>query len=293
MISIVTSTFNAAPFIARSLASVARQTGRFEHIVVDAGSRDGTAELCRRAGNIELIVIPGSSIYQAWSAGIAASHGDIIVFLNADDELAPDAVATIESVLAQNLAADIAGGRASFVDDENPTAQPTVLIAAPSGQLDVAQLTTGAPAINAMAFRRSVFERFGVFETSFGVAGDRAFLLRLALAEAPPKIVQTDAILYCYHVHTGSLTLKRGLEQRVRIARAHIALSRALLREGLPPTAALWLRHLHRRERIVASLHCLAAGHFATAWELIRGCPDNDGATRPRESSSPLSARER
>lgn len=276
MISVITSTLNAAQFLERALKSAERQSTPLEHIVIDAGSTDGTIELCRRYPDVALRVIRGASIYQAWNAGIAAAHGDIIVFLNADDELAVNAAATIETIFRKNPSAEIVAGRACLLDDEKPKAEPVLLIAVPSGELDLAQLTTGAPAINAMAFKRSLFARRGAFESSFGVAGDRAFLLRLALAKEPPKVAQTEATLYRYHAHATSLTLKRGLEQRVRIARAHIALAQSLLGQPLPTTAACWVRHLYLRERVVASLRCLVAGHFAVAWELIRGCPGSE-----------------
>ena len=86
-----------------------------------------------------------------------------------------------------------------------------------------------------MAFRPSLFRRYGEVETRYRIAGDRAFLLNLALAAEPPRIASVDAVLYRYHVHGGSLTLKRGLEQRLRVARDHLALSRQLLAKRRPP----------------------------------------------------------
>src|SRR6185437_13723876 len=96
--------------------------------------------------------------------------------------------------------------------------------------------------------------------TRYRIAGDRAFLLRLALDAEPPRVALVDAVLYRYHVHGGSLTLKRSLEQRLRVARDHLALSRQLLREALPAEAARWLRHMRRREAMIGGFRCIAAG---------------------------------
>jgi hypothetical protein len=72
-------------------------------------------------------------------------------------------------------------------------------------------------------------------------------------------------------VNSGSLTLKRSFEQRLRIARDHLALSREFLCEAPPTEAAQWLRHLRRREATVAALRCLAAGRPGESLEFLRG----------------------
>jgi hypothetical protein len=137
-----------------------------------------------------------------------------------------------------------------------------VLVAAPGGLLDVEQLALGVPAINAMAFRRSLFDEHGRFDTMYRIAGDRAFLLQLALNAAPPAVATADAVLYRYYSHSGSLTLQRSLEQRLRIARDHIPLARRLQAEH--PSARV-LRYWRRREAAVATLRCAAAGRAGEA----------------------------
>lgn len=264
MLTLITATLDAARFLERAIASAA-QAGPHQHIVVDGGSRDDTLAICARYPNIEAVSEPGSSIYEAWNIGITRARGDAVMFLNADDELMPETAPTIAQTLRDYPHAELVAGRAAVVDDDAPNAATVMLRAAAGGELDVAQLAAGVPAINAIAFRPSVFGRHGKFETCYRVAGDRAFLLRLALERSPVAVASVDTLLYRYHIHAGSLTLKRGLKQRLRIARDHLALSRALLREDLPDSAALWLRHMRRREASVATLRCLAAGHVGEA----------------------------
>lgn len=270
MLTLITATLNAAPFIDRALQSAANQGGPIQHLIIDGGSTDGTIEACRGRENVETTVAPGCSIYEAWNIGLEKARGDAIMFLNADDELSHSAHGTVEAVFALNPSALIVAGRASFHDPESRRTRPLVLIAAPTGTLDVPQLVSGVPAINAMAFRRKLFECYGRFETTYRVAGDRAFLLRLALSPRSPSIARTDKILYRYHVHTGSLTLRRGFEQRVRIARDHIALCRALLASDLPAAAIPWLRHWRQREAAVATLRCLRSGQPEMALSFAR-----------------------
>lgn len=274
MLTLVTATLNAARLIERAYASAAGQGVAYQHIVVDGGSSDATAAICAKLSSIDFVLAPGSSIYEAWNIGVQRARGDAVLFLNADDELAPGALAIIEQVLHERPEAEIVAGRAVIEDDDAPSTPPVYHVAASGGALSLAQLVSGVPVINAMAFRPSVLRRHGGIETRYRIAGDRAFLLHLALAAEPPRIAATDAVLYRYHIHSGSLTLKRSLEQRLRVAHDHLALARQLLGEAPTVEAKRWLRHMRRREATIGGLRCLAAGRPLEAAEFLRGLFD-------------------
>ncbi|HWD58484.1 MAG TPA: glycosyltransferase [Stellaceae bacterium] len=263
MLTLITATLNAGRFIAEAFASVPQTPEAIQHIVVDGGSTDATLAICREHPGIDTVVVPGCSIYEAWNIGLDRSRGDWIMFLNADDELGNGAADIVAGAFAIRPEAEIVAGRALMAARGGPA--PCLLVAAPTGRLDVRQLALGVPAINAMAFRRSLFARCGPFETAYRVTGDREFLLRLALSEKPPVVATVDAVLYRYYVHPGSLTLQRGLEQRLRIARDHIALARRLLAQRPGGAAGQVLRYWRRREAAVAALRCAAAGRVAAA----------------------------
>ncbi len=271
MLTLITATLNAARYIEQALESVRMiPPSAIHHIVVDGGSRDETVHICQKFLAIETVVVPDCTIYEAWNIGLERARGDYIMFLNADDELAEGAVETVAAYFAANPEAGIVAGRALMIERDAPATPPRLLIAAPDGQLDVEQLALGVPAINAMAFRRSVFERHGRFDTVYRVAGDRAFLLRLAMHLPATVVAPADAVLYRYYSHPGSLTLKRGLEQRLRIARDHLALADRLLAEQLSGQAARVLRYWRRREAVVATLRCAAAGRPLAALRFAR-----------------------
>lgn len=261
MLTLITATLNAARYLEQAFESVQAIPPReLHHIVVDGGSGDQTLGICRKFPSTETILAPGSSIYEAWNIGIERARGDWVMFLNADDELAEGAAETVAASFMSHPEVEIVAGRALMMERDAPALPPRVLIAAPGGTLDVEQLALGVPAINAMAFRRSVFKRHGGFETIYRVAGDRAFLLRLALRSPPTVVATTDAVLYRYYSHAGSLTLRRGLEQRLRIARDHVDLANRLLAEQSSGQTARLLRFWRRREAAVATLRCAAAG---------------------------------
>lgn len=86
-ISVVIPALNAASTLARTLESIGAPGGLIrETIVVDGGSRDGTALLAESAGACVIASAPGRGIQLA--AGAAAASAPWLLFLHADTVLA-------------------------------------------------------------------------------------------------------------------------------------------------------------------------------------------------------------
>jgi glycosyltransferase involved in cell wall biosynthesis len=85
-VSVVIPARDAAERIERTLAAIADQDfgGRYEVIVVDDGSRDGTARLAERAGARVVRNRTPLGPAGARNAGVAVSTGGIIAFTDAD-----------------------------------------------------------------------------------------------------------------------------------------------------------------------------------------------------------------
>jgi glycosyltransferase involved in cell wall biosynthesis len=96
-VSVVIPVFNSATLLANALGSVFAQTFRdFEVIVVDDGS-DDRAELNQTlaawSGRIRCVRQSNGGPARARNAGIAIAAGDLIAFLDADDEWRPEKLA--------------------------------------------------------------------------------------------------------------------------------------------------------------------------------------------------------
>src|SRR5579872_982172 len=95
LVSILIPAYNAEDWIADTLRSALAQTWqRKEIIVVDDGSKDGTAEVARRFASKEVTVISKENQGAAATRNHALklSQGDYIQWLDADDLLAPDKI---------------------------------------------------------------------------------------------------------------------------------------------------------------------------------------------------------
>ncbi|MBZ9676458.1 glycosyltransferase [Mesorhizobium sp. ES1-1] len=92
-ISIIIPVWNGEDRIAATLQSIAEQTAprdRFEVIVVDNGSTDGTVAIVNRFDFVTLLSEPQPGSYRARNLGLAAARGDYVLFTDGDCVADPD-----------------------------------------------------------------------------------------------------------------------------------------------------------------------------------------------------------
>jgi glycosyltransferase involved in cell wall biosynthesis len=117
-IGVVIPAFNAERWIGDAIASVLAQTQRgWSLVVVDDGSSDGTGEVVARFGDprIRMIRQTNAGASAARNTGMAALAGCALLFLDADDRLAPDALARLAATLEAAPHAVAAAGGCWFV----------------------------------------------------------------------------------------------------------------------------------------------------------------------------------
>jgi glycosyltransferase involved in cell wall biosynthesis len=201
-VSIVIPCFNQAAFLAEAIESALAQTWpHVEVVVVDDGSTDDSAAVARRYP-VRLVQQPNSGVSSARNAGLSASTGDAIVFLDADDRLRAGAAAHAAAVLRARPEAMLAFGRCASIDDAGrplPAAQPPV--AGDPYHVLLGHNCIWTPA--AAAFRRRVFDDVGGFDPAVGPSADYDMYLRVA-SRFPVAV--HDAIVADYRQHDGSMS---------------------------------------------------------------------------------------
>jgi glycosyltransferase involved in cell wall biosynthesis len=215
-ITIITPSLNRADLIGQAIESVINQVySELEHIVMDAGSTDGTISVLSQYPHLITRIEPDRGLYDAINNGLRIASGEIVGLLNSDDYYEQGIFAEVASIFDSQRKIDVVIGGAGIFES---TASGEVLVDRyPSlnekALLDI--LVFGAPAINAWFFRRSVFDRVGNFDLAYPLGADRDFLIRLYLSGLKPSFV--DKVFYHYRKHPGSLTINQGSDAQERI----------------------------------------------------------------------------
>ena len=187
-LSLVIATYNRAEQLMTTLDSVATQKcscGEWECVVVDNNSADDTHERVERFAkehpelNIRYIFEQRQGLSHARNAGIAASVGDIIAFIDDDERIVEEFVEAYITLFDSQPDAMSAGGK---IIADYPTGRPRWMshypelpIANPMdfGDKIIPFPKNRIPGGGNMAMRRRVFETIGMFDTSLGRTGKR------------------------------------------------------------------------------------------------------------------------
>lgn len=118
VVSIIVNNHNYGAFVGAAIDSALAQTyPAIEVIVVDDGSTDNSREvIARYQGKVAPILKTNGGQASALNAGFAASHGEIVIFLDADDVLLPDTAGRVAQAFRANPAAAKVQYRMEIID---------------------------------------------------------------------------------------------------------------------------------------------------------------------------------
>ena len=125
MISVIIPAYNVKEYLLGCVASVSAQAATGDEIIlVDDGSTDGTSALCDEIAaddeRIHVVHKANGGLSSARNAGIDAARGEYLLFLDGDDSLSPDALATLRQAVASHPEADFI----QFLFQETDGAKP-------------------------------------------------------------------------------------------------------------------------------------------------------------------------
>lgn len=211
LVSVITVSFNAEKLIERTIQSVIAQDYKdIEYIVVDGNSTDGTKQIVEKyLSNIsKFISEPDSGIYDAMNKGLRLATGDIIYFLNADDYFFDNSI--IQKVVEQfldypNIA--VLHGMTIAINPPYPVKPKTPFLR------NVISVMTVGIHQQAIFSKKSVFDAVGNFDTSYQIAGDLDWFLRVYKGGLKIKPVE---MVFAYYDYWGKSTRLEATRKKER-----------------------------------------------------------------------------
>lgn len=204
-VGVVTPTLNAARFLEATLRSIWSQvsdTLRIDHVIVDGGSTDRTLEIAALYPSRVLAPADDQGMYDAVNRGMNAVEGDVIGYMNGDDEVAAGAFRVIADAFTAHEEIGWLCGRVEYID-----ADGRVL-----GRMQPVRLTLrsyvglGWSCIpqQTVWVRRSFWEEVGPFDVEYKNCGDYDWYARALRLEHPLVVRRT---LGRFRLHPAQLSL--------------------------------------------------------------------------------------
>ena len=249
-ISIITATYNSAKTVKDTFESVLRQSyNDYEYLIVDGASKDETMTVVKEyesrfEGRLRYISEPDKGLYDAMNKGLKMATGDVVGILNSDDfYTSDDALQTIADAFNANDI-DATYGDIHFVNDDDLTKMVRYYS---SSVFKRSYMRFGLmPAHPSFYCKKSVYEKYGYFDTSYRVAADFENLLRLIFINKIKTLyIPKDFVT----MRTGGASTA-GFGSRRQIMRDHL---RAMKQNG-----------------VYSNMFLLSLRYFYKIYELIR-----------------------
>jgi len=265
-ITIITATFNSDKNVISCLQSVATQSHKnIEYIIIDGASTDKTLEFVKSSPAVsKWISEPDNGIYDALNKGIQLATGDVIGFLHSDDMLGSSTIieriansfspaggryrggqheSSAKDNWIRSVQIDGIYGNLIFVHAQNPN---KVLRAWHSKPFSYKNVRYGwMPPHPTLFLRKEVYEKHGLFDTSFRIAGDYDFMLRVML-DKEIKLVLLPEVITRMRVGGASTG---SVKELIRKSREDI---RALRNNGFKvPLAVLAIKNISKLPQLL------------------------------------------
>lgn len=242
--SIITPSFRNSAWLKLCIASVADQKGvGLEHIVQDSCSDDGTQDWLPHDPRVKAFIEKDRGMYDAVNRGYRRAAGDILAYLNCDEQYLPGGLAAVEDFFQQHPQVEVLFAGTIVTDGcGNYVCHRHSMVPNPR------HIWHRFPALTSSIFiRRSVIAERGIFfDTRWRDLGDFHWVLALMKSKVPMAVSNSFTSTFA---DTGeNMNLKpNAIREKGETQKMAPAWLRAL--------KPVWIGH-HRLRR-------LAAGHFS------------------------------
>ncbi|HVT83842.1 MAG TPA: glycosyltransferase [Chitinophagaceae bacterium] len=188
LISVIIPTYNRLPLLKEAIASVIEQTYiKWELIIVDDGSTDGTADAIQKMSDSRIRLIPLSHsghIGQVMNEGVKHCSGEWLAFLDSDDIWLPQKLELqIHSLKKEKK--KWCYGSFEYIDENKKLIYKSPEKFPPLSGRILEEIIKGQAgiAICSLMVEKKFFEMVGGFSSDPGVRNDYELALRIALKE--------------------------------------------------------------------------------------------------------------
>jgi hypothetical protein len=238
VVDIVIDNYNYAAFLEEAIESARAQTHREVNvIVVDDGSEDGSRTILgAQPDEVTVVLKENGGQASALNAGMEHSRGDVVIFLDADDRLHPEAAARAAAAFSADPALTKVQCRMDTIDgDGNRLAEikPPPHLALPEGDMRQAELAFPFDltwmAMSANAFRAESLRRIlPIPEDAYRICADW-YLVHLTTLLGP--IASLEEIGASYRIHGANSYEREAATIDLDHIRQTIRLAEATVRE--------------------------------------------------------------
>jgi glycosyltransferase involved in cell wall biosynthesis len=174
--SVVTPSFRQSKWLKLCVASVADQSVEAEHIVQDACSNDGTLDWLLTDPRVKAYAEKDSGMYDAVNRGLSRASGDILSYLNCDEQYLPGALPAVGAYFQHHPEVEMVFGNCVVVGLKGEFICYRKVQKPSKHHVMVSQLPTFTCST---FFRRSILDQHGLFfDTQWRDLGDADWVLR-------------------------------------------------------------------------------------------------------------------
>lgn len=205
-VSIIIPVYNVADYVSNCIDSVIKQSySNLEIIIVNDGSTDNSADICRRKANLDSRILylekENGGLSTARNYGLKFATGDFIYFLDSDDYLVINAIESLVNEQEKENA-DIVSSAFMMVDDTQQLLMKCAVEDYIRGDNTLFYLQRITNQACAKLYRRRLFNRITY---PIGLRYEDV-ATTFKLYDMAESVSHTECGLYCYRVREGAIT---------------------------------------------------------------------------------------
>jgi glycosyltransferase involved in cell wall biosynthesis len=200
LVSIITVVFNGEKYIEDTINSIINQDyDNIEYIIIDGGSTDNSINIIRKYDKYVSIFLSEQDrgMYDAINKGLRLANGEIVAYLNADDQYLPYTIKEVVKTFKSKPHLDYLYGNCIYID--NKKRQLYEYKSIPYIRLFVKNMNEIHWAQPSCFWKKQVHTKLGYFDDNLRYCGDYDFFSRLKLGNFNGSRINIPLSLFMLH----------------------------------------------------------------------------------------------